>query len=166
MPFHSVIEIATKIIAIPKTFDTDNIVDDLLIYDKKKWYRYDTATSVYMADVISMFLDNHAFITADTELTKDTEKIYTRIPGASIKGVVNSYTPYSNLKEIHAIIFSNVSVFVLLTPLTFRLIMYVDPKFINLYEVIPTPATIIEFLLTGRINFDELSEYSHIDKHL
>jgi hypothetical protein len=166
MPFHSVIETAARIIATPKTFDTDNILDDLLIYDKKKWYRYDTATSIYMADVITMFLDKYAFISSDIELTKDTEKIYTRIPGAVIKGLINTYSPYSSLKEIHGIVFSNVAVFVLVTPFAFRLIMYVDPKFIDLYESIPTPAAIIEFLLTSRINFDELSEYSHIDKHL
>lgn len=160
----SAIAIATKISYTEKTHDTDNILNDLLVYDKNNWYCYDTSACIYFADVIELFLNKFSYIATGTDGIYT--KIYTKIPGAVIRNNVNINTPYSNLKSIQGIIFSNVAVFLLITSFTFRLIMYVDPKYLDLYKSIPYPETLIEYQLTSRTNFDEPSSYYFIDKNL
>lgn len=156
----SAIQLAYKISISEPTYVSEDIMQDLNIYTEKKWYRYDSWACPDFADLMQLVLQKYCYIETDDN------KIYTKLPGAILRQVVDSNTPYSGLTSVNALIFSNVSIFLLTTKTSLRLIMFVDPKYVDTYETIPTPDLAMEYTLTHKFDFDEPSPDYFIDKNL
>jgi hypothetical protein len=160
MQTYSAIALAYKISISEPTHESDDILKDLTVYTDKDWYRYDSWSCLFFTDLMEIVLNKFTYISTDTS------KIYTGLPGAILRQPVELNTPYSGLTSINALIFSNVSLFLLTTKTSLRLIMFVDREYVDTYKTIPTPEMLIEFQLTGKIEFDEPSAEYFIDKNL
>ena len=131
----------------PVNYTSENILRDFLVYDEHSWYKYDTAA--FGQDVLHLV---EQVLTRNIAYLENEEKIrvYSQKPGAVLADKIEGKaTPYGHKLIIKAFLWNNIAIFLLITPLNIRLIMFIEKDFINSTNIFPTPDLMMYNKLTG-----------------
>ncbi len=151
-----------KILQSKPSFTSDDIGREFDVYfNNNDYWAYDSAALPEETYILTQYLlDNCGYIDLDGYHQ------YTKDPGAIVSEKVKTTFALPNAGHVCVLMYSNLSVWLIVGPMGMRIVTFLEKEYTKLKNAIPTPHQMMEYRLTGRIEFYEITDDYFLDKNL
>lgn len=151
-----------KILQSKPNFTSDDIAREFKVYfNNDQYWAYDSAALPEETYLLTKHLLDHCGY-----IDMDGYHQYTKDPGAIVIENADSTFPLPNTGRVFVLMFSNFSIWLMVGPMGMRIVAFIDRTYIQLQGSIPTPQELLEYRLTGRIEFYDITNDYFLDKNL
>lgn len=131
-----------------------------LKYETNQYYKYPLSVFLESYAVTEYYIKHFAYI----ELPGGARK-YSPIAEFVIGKKDCFDHPIFGKISSKTLVFTNGAIYVNWNDNYFDMILYVDKKYLDAANTMPTPDQLLEYKITSKFNFEEFHEYHFIDRH-